>query len=117
MWLPWSTPRAQYDSATIKLCQMGIAIAGWRLSTGAWPQPNRQQAVFAGYDLGSYRAGDLDMAIRSRPLFPPSENELIAAERRARLTLDADQRYYSQPGAADEPTANRQPASVAPLAR
>lgn len=104
--------RAQYDSATIKLCQMGIAIAGWRLSTGAWPQPNRQQAAFAGYDLGSYEAGDLDMAIRSRPLFPPSENELIAAERE-RLTLDADRSYYGQPGAADEPTANRQPASVA----
>ena len=61
----------------------GIAIAGWRLSTGAWPQPNRQQAAFAGYDLGSYGPATWTWRSVSRPLFPPSENELIAAEREA----------------------------------
>lgn len=104
--------RAQYDSATIKLCQMAVAIAGWRLSSGAWSQPTRQQQAFAGYDLSSYDAGDLDMAIRSRPLFPPTKAELLEQERQE-MTLDADRAYYGQPGAADDRTAGQTPASVA----
>ncbi len=103
-----SGARAQYDQSSIKLFQMAIAIAGWRLSTGAWRNPTRQHLAFAGYDLSSYERGDLDMAIQSRPLFQPTEAEKLAMERQ-QLGLDADRAYTQQPGASDE----RQPASVA----
>ena len=84
--------RAQYDQATIKLCQMATAIGGWRLATGAWGSPSRQQSAFSGYDLGSYAAGDLDITIQSRPLIPLTEEERISIERQ-RIGLDADRAY------------------------
>ena len=84
--------RAQYDRATIALCQMAVAIGGWRLASGAWPNPTRQQQAFGGFDLGSYAAGALDMAIRSRPLIPLTEQEQIEIDRQ-RLALKADQAY------------------------
>ena len=100
--------RAQYDQSSVKLFQMATAIAGWRLATGAWRNPTRQHQAFAGYDLSSYERGDLDMAIQSRPLFPPTEAEKLAMERQE-IGLEADRAYNQQPGASDE----RQPASVA----
>ena len=72
---------------TISCRQMGSHIAGWRLSTGAWPQPNRQQTAFAGYDPAATRPGDLDTRDPQPAAISPSANELIAAEREA---VDAD---------------------------
>jgi hypothetical protein len=85
--------RAQYDQASTQLFQMGIAIGGWRLSTGAWgPSPTRQQQAFAGYDLTSYERGDLDMQIQPRPLFVPSQAEQMAMERE-QMAMTADRAY------------------------
>lgn len=94
--------RAQYDQATIKLCQMATAIGGWRLATNAWgPTPSRQQATFAGFDLESYYAGDLDLSIQSRPLIPLTEEERISIERQ-RIGLDADRTYTMANAAAGQ---------------
>ena len=102
--------RAQYDQATIKLCQMAVAIGGWRLATNAWgPTPSRQQAAFAGYDLESYYAGDLDLSIQSRPLIPLTEEERISIERQ-RIGLDADRTYSMANAAAAQ---NGTPAGIA----
>lgn len=84
--------RARYDQQFIKLFQMSIAIAGWRANTGAWGALNAQQEKFTPFDLESYAAGDLDLAIQSRPLIPPNEQEQIALEQ-ARQSLEADKAY------------------------
>lgn len=89
--------QANYDAASIKLFQMGVAIGGWRLSTGAWPNPTRQQQLFAGYDLDSYNRGDLDFSIMPRPLVAMTATEKIEMDR-ARLALDADKAAGSVAG-------------------
>jgi len=81
--------QANYDTASTKLFQMAVAIGGWRLTTGAWPNPTRQQQKFVGFDLESYARGDLDFAIMPRPLIAMTPVEQIEAER-ARLALDQD---------------------------
>lgn len=81
--------QANYDSASIKAFQMAVAIGGWRLESGAWPNPTRQQQKFVGFDLESYARGDLDFAIMPRPLIAMTPVEQIEAER-ARLALDQD---------------------------
>lgn len=84
--------RTQYDQATIKVFQMAVAISGWRANSGAWGSLDRQQQKFLPFDLDSYRAGDLDLSIQSRPLIPPTREELIAIER-AEGALEADRQY------------------------
>lgn len=84
--------RAQYDQQTIKLFQMATAIAGWRLSSGAWPEPTRQQLKFSGYTLDSYDAGDLDLAIQTRPLILPTREEVLRLEQ-MESGIAADRQY------------------------
>jgi hypothetical protein len=66
--------RSNYDTQTIKLMQMSIAIAGWRANSGAWGgrgrSLTRQQQAFLPYDLDSYQDGQLDFSIQPRSLFP-----------------------------------------------
>jgi hypothetical protein len=62
--------RANYDTQSIKLFQMAVAIAGWRVNTGAWGTLTRQQQAFASFDLESYGKGDLDFEIGVRPIVP-----------------------------------------------
>lgn len=73
--------QAAYDQQFVKLCQMAVAIGGWRLSTGAWPQPTGQQQAFAGFDLDSYDAGNLDFTLLPRPLVPLTALEELEIER------------------------------------
>lgn len=101
--------RTQYDRSTVKLFQMAVAIAGWRVQAGAWPAPTAQQAKFAGYNLDSYATGDLDLDIQSRPLIMPTESELIAIERQ-RIGLDADRQYTA---AGQPPATSNTPAGIA----
>lgn len=84
--------RAQYDQQTIKLLQMCVAIAGWRVRSGAWglaSQLSSQQQVFAPFDLDSYARGDLDMSIQSRGLVMPSPEEELRLEQ-MRNGIEAD---------------------------
>lgn len=62
--------RANYDTQSIKLFQMAMAIGGWRANSGAWGALNRQQQPFVAFDLDSYMAGDLDFEIAPRPIVP-----------------------------------------------
>lgn len=89
--------QANYDNATIHLFQQAVAIGGWRLETGAWSNPTRQQELFRGFDLSSYARGDLDFAIMPRPLIAMTATERIEAER-ARLALDSDRATASVAG-------------------
>jgi hypothetical protein len=82
--------RAGYDVQTVKLMQMGLAVAGWRLNTGAWGNDlSSQQETFAPFDLESYRRGDLDFEIMPRPLVP----RILTAEDR-RVWMEAGDRHY-----------------------
>lgn len=61
--------RSNYDTQSIKLFQMAVAIAGWRANTGAWgTNLKRQQQAFLPFSLESYAAGDLDFEIGVRPI-------------------------------------------------
>jgi hypothetical protein len=74
--------QANFDAGTVKLLQMGTAIGGWRLDTGAWGgrgQLTRQQQKFDGFGLESYAAGDLDVTLLPRPLVPSTEMERMTA--------------------------------------
>lgn len=72
--------QATYDTHSKRLFQMAVAIAGMRANSGDWGPLNRQQQKFLPFDLDSYAAGDLDMAIMPRPLVKPTKAEL-ASER------------------------------------
>lgn len=70
---------ANYDTQSIKLFQMAVAIAGFRQREGAggWAMRTEQQKKFAPFDLESYRKGQLDFAIMPRPLIPMTEADAI----------------------------------------
>lgn len=89
--------QANYDSASIKAFQMAVAIGGWRLESGAWSNPTRQQALFRGFNLDSYAKGDIDFDIMPRPLVAMTAAERIEADR-ARLGLEADKAASSVAG-------------------
>lgn len=67
---------ALYDQGNMRLFQMAVAIAGFRANSGAWGSLNRHQQKFTPFDLDSYAAGDLDMAIMPRPLLVPTRQEI-----------------------------------------
>jgi len=84
--------RANYDQQTIKLHQMAIAIAGWRISTGAWGRKlTKQQQAFASFDLESYQAGDLDFSIMPRPIVPLAGKTV----EEKRVAMEAADRGYA----------------------
>lgn len=76
---------ANYDHQFMKLFQMAVAIGGWRESQGDWDD-NSQTEKFQGFDLDSYRDGDLDFFILPRVLVPTSTDEQIA-QRQAKATF------------------------------
>lgn len=80
--------RSQYDRQVVKLCQMAVAIGGYRQSSGAW-RKSGQQGAFAGFNLDSYAAGDLQLSIKSRGLSPASEQEELELER-LRLSIQSE---------------------------
>ena len=84
-----------YDIQSKKLFQMAIAIAGWRLGTGAWgTQTTAQQNAFTGYGLESFANGDLDMTILPRPLVPLTPFEKLQIDREQQA-LESDSRAIS----------------------
>jgi hypothetical protein len=93
---------ATYDQQSVKLFQMAVAIAGWRVERGDWGRTlTRQQEKFRGFNLESYQKGELDFDISPRPLIPPTEEERISAEQaktgveRQKLNLAADKQALS----------------------
>jgi hypothetical protein len=67
------------DQQSIKCFGMAVAIAGERLKRGDW-KGTRHQKAFAGFDLGSYERGDLEMEISPRALVPLTRLEVWQAE-------------------------------------
>lgn len=100
---------ANYDQQVIKLHQMAVAIAGFRLRDGYWPNPNRQQQRFKNFTLDSYFRGDLDFDIMPRPLIVPTALEVIETER-ARTALRIEQAEASAPADLEQRLLNTPPA-------
>lgn len=73
--------RTQYDRQVVKLCQMAVAIGGWRANEGGWGRLNGQQQRFVGFGLDSYDAGDLGLSIQARGLMPMTEHEQLELDR------------------------------------
>lgn len=77
---------AGYDQQSVKLFQMAVAIAGWRVQSGAWGGSGvlgTQREKFRPFNLDSYDNGDLDMTIEARPLIRET-----GAEQAQTLLLD-----------------------------
>lgn len=88
--------RANYDTQSIKLFQMALAIGGMRASSGDWgPSLTNQQEKFRPFSLDSYAAGELDFSIEPRPLITPTAQERINEERQ-RLALENDRRGLNE---------------------
>lgn len=83
---------ANYDRQLIKLRQMQIAIAGWRIKNG-WTRKDDQQKTFAPFDLSSYEKGDLDFNLKRSLLVEQTEAEredvLVKKANRAVALKDA----------------------------
>ena len=99
-----SLARARYDTQTVKLFQMALAMCGFRandLSADGWrangPMDPRRQS-FLPYNLDSYEAGSLDMAISPRPIVNPSVTERLDIETK-RVQLVAAQESLTTPWA------------------
>lgn len=76
--------RNNYDTQSVKVHQMGVAIGGYRANNGDWgseDEMTEDQKVFLPFDLDSYRAGDLDFEIASRPLVPLGHWETVQVAR------------------------------------
>lgn len=74
---------SNYDRGSIALFQMGVAIAGWRVRTGAWTKNSKitlQQRKFMPFDLTSYERGQLDFALMPRPLIQKTSGERLKEE-------------------------------------
>jgi hypothetical protein len=96
--------QASYDQQLIKAFQMATAIGGWRLSQRDWgASVNRQQEAYRGFDLESYRRGDLEFSIDERPLIPVTEHEQLELDR-MKLALESDRRGLNE---------QNQPAAIA----
>jgi hypothetical protein len=68
------TTAAGYDRNLVRLLQMGVAIAGWRVQTGAWPKDSRRDK-FLPFNLKSYDEDKLEIAILPRELVETTADE------------------------------------------
>lgn len=83
-----------YDIGSTSLFAMGVAIAGFRASSGAWgSQLTPQQKLFVGFGLDSYNRGELVARILPRPLVVESTKDVadevfVRAQAVAQVTED-----------------------------
>ena len=71
---------AAADRQSVKLFQMGLAVAGYRANSGDWGTLDYKRAKMAAFDLDSYRKGDLDFDIDMRPLLPDAKGDNYTIE-------------------------------------
>jgi hypothetical protein len=70
--------RAGYDMGTVKLFQMAISMCGYHANNGSWGKElTARQQAFKPYTIDSYKKGEMDMTIASRPIVPLSEGERL----------------------------------------
>lgn len=91
---------ALYDRQTIKLLQMGIAIAAWRATTGAWGELNDQQKKFLPFSIESFKAGELDMMMSPRALV--KESLLEKTDRLLKVEGVTDPWFLAQMGVPED---------------
>lgn len=72
-----SMASANYDSGLTNALRQAVAMAGQRLKEqqGGWASPTEQQRAFAGFDLESWKKGDLDFGIAPRLLVNDTDLE------------------------------------------
>lgn len=82
---------ANYDRQLVKLRQMQIAIAGWRVKNG-WRRRDAQQQIFAPFDLSSYGKGDLDFNLKRSLLIEQTEadREDVLVKKASRVNMLKD---------------------------
>lgn len=70
---------AGFDNNLVATLQMAVAIAGHRRRSkeGGWAENTKDRQKFDGFNLESFRKGDLDTNILPRPLIPMTELELL----------------------------------------
>jgi len=78
---------ANYDSASVSIFGMALAMGGYRANRGDWGPLTAHQKVFTPFGLDSYSAGDLDMAISPRPLVAVTALEAVQLDQ-ARTALE-----------------------------
>jgi hypothetical protein len=71
--------RAGYDTNSVKLFQMWLAIAGMRANAGllGWSGLSRRQRAWLPFDMESYRRGHLDFSIADRGVVLPTPEEAV----------------------------------------
>ncbi len=106
--------RANHDPQTVKLHQMALAMLGFRLANGDYPErvtaerPARYEA-FRAFDLTSYGRGMLDFTIPDRPVIPETAQERVELAL-LRMQAGADRQalgelgYDATPGEDGEPS-------------
>jgi hypothetical protein len=75
--------QGNYDTHTVKIHQMAVAIGGYRASNGDWGSEaslTPVQRKFLGFDLASYAQGKLDLEIQPRPLVPITASEVAGVK-------------------------------------
>lgn len=92
-----SDAKANYDTQSIRLFGMAVAIAGYRANDGSWPTLTKQQTVFKPFDLTSFAGGYIDFSIDPRPLIQPTEAERLANEQ-MRMSIEMQKQAMSGDG-------------------
>jgi hypothetical protein len=88
---------AAYDTPSVSLFRMAVAMAGQRVKNGDWerlPDGTRvplteQHQAFASFDLESYAAGKLNFDIMPRPIIEVSQLEIWQADTAKAAALNA----------------------------
>jgi hypothetical protein len=86
--------KSNYDTQTVKLFQMVVAIAGFRANSVAWGPLTKQQMSFVPFNLESYSRNELDFSILPRPLVPITESEQLQIEQQ-KLSMDTQRQQAS----------------------
>jgi hypothetical protein len=70
--------RARYDTQSVKLFQMAVAMCGHAAGAGWWGTLDERDRVYQPFGLDSYKSGQLDLVILPRPVVPETRAEQIA---------------------------------------
>lgn len=70
--------RARYDTQSVKLFQMAVAMCGMAANSGVWGALDARDRVYQPFNLDSYKSGQLDLVILPRPVVPETRAEQLA---------------------------------------
>lgn len=107
-----------YNQQLVKLRQMQLAVAGFRVNGNFWRQRSEQQKLFGDFNLNSYQAGGLNFHLKRSLLVQNTESEaedLLQKKATRATTLEGvvDQREQLSIAGYNEDQANEIIARVA----